>query len=79
MVRQEWSLIGLVVCGIVGISVLAPLAVSVGLSLFTGGSIDSSNLAISVAISAVISLAISAVFYRININSAKNFLRKAEV
>ncbi len=79
MVRQEWSIIGLVVCGIVGISVLAPLVVSVGLSLFTGGSIYTSNLAISVAISGVISLVISAVFYRININFAKDFLRKAEV
>jgi hypothetical protein len=79
MVRQEWSLIGLVVCGIVGISVLAPLVLSVGLSFFGGGSIDTSNLAITVAISAVISLAIFAVFYRININSAKDFLRKAEV
>jgi hypothetical protein len=79
MVRQEWSLIGLVVCVIVGISVLAPLVLSVGLSLFTGGSIDSSNLAIGVAISAVISFTISAVFYRKNINIAKDFLRKAEV
>jgi hypothetical protein len=79
MVRQEWSLIGLVVCGIVGIAVLAPLVVSVGFSLFTGVSYDVSNLAISVTISGVISLVISAVFYRININFAKNFLRKAEV
>ena len=79
MVRQEWSLIGLVVCGIVGISVLAPLVVSVGFSIFTGGSIVTPNLPFSIAISGVISLAISAVFYRININIAKNFLRKAEV
>ena len=79
MVRQEWSIIGLVVCGIVGISVLAPLVVTVGLSLFVGGSIDTSNLAISVAVSGAISLVISAVFYRININFAKDFLRKAEV
>lgn len=79
MVRQEWSLIGLVVCGIVGISVLAPLVVSVGFSIFTGGSIVTPNLAISIAISGVISLVISAVFYHININMAKDFLRKAEV
>ncbi len=79
MVRQEWSIIGLVVCAIIGISVLAPLVVSVGLSLFTGGFIDTSNLAISVAISGVVSLVISAFFYRMNINFAENFLRKAEV
>jgi hypothetical protein len=79
MVRQEWSLIGLVVCSVVGISVLAPVIVTAGLSLFTGGAISTSSLAIGVVISSVISLAISAVFYRININAAKDFLRKAEV
>jgi hypothetical protein len=79
MVRQEWSLIGLVVCSIVGILVLAPVIVTAGLSLFTGGSIGISSLAIGVVISGVISLAISAVVYRININTAKDFLRKAEV
>ncbi len=79
MVRQEWSLIGLVVCGVAGIAVLAPLIVSVGLALFTGGAIISSNLAIGVVISAAISLGISIVFYRINIGLAKDFLRKAEV
>ena len=79
MVRQEWSLIGLVVCGIAGVAVLAPLILSVGLALFTGGAIISSNFAIGVVISAVISLGISIVFYRINIGLAKDLLRKAEV
>ena len=79
MVRQEWSLIGLVVCTIAGAAVLAPLIVSVGLALFTGGAIISSNLAIGVVISAAISSGISVVFYRINIGLATDFLRKAEV
>ena len=79
MVRQEWSLIGLVVCAIAGAAVLAPLIVSVGLALFTGGAIISSNLAIGVVISAAISSGISIVFYRINIGLATDFLRKAEV
>ncbi len=79
MVRQEWSLIGLVVCGIVGVAVLAPLILSVGLAIFTGGAIISSNFAIGVVISAVISVGISIVFYKINIGLAKDLLRKAEV
>ena len=79
MVRQEWSLIGLVVCGIVGAGVLAPLIVSVGIALFTGGAVTSLNLAIGVAISGGISLGISAVFYRINLGMAADFLRKAEI
>jgi len=79
MVRQEWSLIGLVVCGVVGLAVLAPLIFSVGLALLLRGAIVQSNLAIGIAISAAISLAISIVAYRINIGLAKEFLRKAEI
>lgn len=79
MVRQEWSLIGLVVGAIVGLFVLAPLLLSVGLSLFTGGSISTFNLALAVGISAAISLGISIVFYRINLGIAADFLTKAEI
>jgi len=79
MVRQEWSLIGLVVCGVVGLAVLAPLIFSVGFTLLFGGAIVLSNLAISVVVSAAISLAISLVAYRINIGLAEEFLRKAEI
>jgi hypothetical protein len=79
MVRQEWSLIGLVVCSIVGLAVLAPLIFSVGLALLFGGAIVQSNLAISIVVSAAISLTICIVIYRINIGLAEEFLRKAEV
>ena len=78
MVRQEWSLIGFVVCSIVGLCVLAPLVLSVGLSLFIGGSINTSNLAISVGLSAAISLGISIVVYRINLGIATDFLKKSQ-
>jgi hypothetical protein len=79
MVRQEWSLIGLVVCAVVGAAVAAPLVVSVGLALFTGGAITLSNIAIGVVISAAVSLGITIVFYRVNIGLATDFLKKAEV
>lgn len=79
MVRQEWSLIGLVVCAIAGAAVVAPLILTVGIALFTGGAITVSNLAIGVGIGAVISVAITVIFYRVNIGLATEFLRKAEV
>ena len=79
MVRQEWSLIGLVVGAVVGASVLAPLILSVGLSLFASGTINTSNLAIDVAISGAISLGISAVIYRVNLGIAADFLKKSQI
>ena len=79
MVRQEWSLIGLVVGAVVGAAVLAPLILSVGLSLLTGGTINTSNLAISVAVSGTISLVISTIVYRVNLGIAADFLKKAQI
>jgi hypothetical protein len=84
MIRQEWSLISLVVCLIAALGVLAPLipyAISLFTSSFFGGSAstDLFSLAISVIISGIIASVITVVFYRININSANDLLRKAEV
>ena len=83
MVRQEWTLISFIVCAIAGAAVLAPVIpyviASLAPSLIPGLTASSFNLAISVIISGVISLAISAVFYQINIGSAQDLLRKAEV
>jgi len=79
MVRQEWSLIGLAVCGVTGVAVVAPLIVSVGLALFSGGAITLSNIVIGLAISAAISVGITIIFYRVNTGLANNFLRKSEV
>ncbi len=78
MVRQEWSLIGLAVGAVVGLAVLAPLLFAVGFAIFTGGIINTSNLAISIVISAAISLSISAVMYRINLGIAADFLKKSQ-
>jgi hypothetical protein len=78
MIRQEWSLIGLLVCGLAGLAVLAPLGVIVIFS-FLGGGINDSSLAIAVAISAIISAVISVVFYRINIGLADDLLKKAQI
>jgi hypothetical protein len=83
MVRQEWALISLVVCTIAGAGVLAPLA-PFALTMFASSFItitplSNLDLAISVTISGIIAAIITAVFYKININSAGELLRKAEV
>jgi hypothetical protein len=84
MIRQEWSLINLVACVIAGLAILAPLIPYV-IGLFAasliggGGPVGSFDLAISVIISGIIASVVTAVFYRININSAKDLLRKAEI
>ena len=83
MIRQEWSLISLVVCALAGLAVLAPLIPYV-LSMFLSSLIAIAQLSvldltISVIISGIIASVITAVFYRINISSAKDLLRKAEI
>jgi len=80
MIRQEWSLINLIVCVIAGAAVLAPLIpYAISSSSTAAASASSLSLAIPVIISGVISLIITAVFYRINIDRAKDLLRKAEI
>ena len=79
MVRQEWALLGSVVGVIVGAAVFAPVLVQYALSLYTGTPVSALNYAIGVGISAAISAAVTAVFYKINIGSAAELLRKAEV
>jgi hypothetical protein len=82
MVRQEWSLISLVICFVAGLAILAPLAPYL-INLFLSGFLPTVpasdlNLAISVVISGVIASVITAIFYKVNINSAAELIRKAE-
>ncbi len=84
MIRQEWSLISLIVCALAGLAVLAPLipfVISKFAAGFLGGGApaDPVLLSIAVVISGVIASIITAVFYKINIKSAADLLRKAEV
>jgi hypothetical protein len=83
MIRQEWSLIGLIACALAGVAVVAPLVpyfiALFAPSLIPGFAASSFILAISITISGAISLVISTVFYRINIGLAQDLLRKAEV
>ena len=77
MIRQEWSLIGLVACTLGGAVVFAPLVPYLLFRLFNIG--FSFNIVISTSISAVISAVITVVFYRINIGLADNLLKKAQI
>jgi hypothetical protein len=83
MIRQEWSLISLVACALAGLAILAPLIPYV-LSQFASSflpfsiSIGPVELAVSLVISGVIAAVFAVVFYRINLGSAKELLRKAE-
>jgi hypothetical protein len=76
MIRQGWSLIGLIVGGLVGVAVLAPLLPFIIISFLGGAAFYS--LIIGVVISAIISAVIAAIFYKINIGLASDLLRKAE-
>jgi hypothetical protein len=78
MVRQEWSLLGSVVGVVTGVAVFAPVLAQYGYGLYYNSSVSTLNYAIGVVISAAISIVITAVFYRINIGSAEELLRKAE-
>jgi ElaB/YqjD/DUF883 family membrane-anchored ribosome-binding protein len=81
MVRQYWALINLAVCFLVGLAILAPLVPSV-LSSITAGfglTLPTLNPFVAVAISGVIAVVIAVLFYKFTLDSAKEFLRKAEV
>ena len=83
MIRQEWAIISFIVSALVGLAVLAPLIPCI-FTLFASSFIaiapmTSLDLALSVTVSGIIALIITAILYRVNINSAKELLRKAEV
>ena len=78
MIRSEWSLINMLVCGGVGLAVLAPLLPYVIVE-FTG--IQAGlflNLPMAIVLSAVISAVLTGVFYRLALGNAKEFLLKSE-
>ncbi len=79
MVRQEWALIGVAVCTLAALAVFAPVLAQYAWALYSKTATSTLNYAIGVVISAAISIAISAVFYKINIGAARELLQKAEV
>jgi hypothetical protein len=78
MVRQEWSLLGSVAGITTGAAVFVPVLAQYAYGLYYNISVSTLNYIIGIAISAAISLIITAIFYRVNIDSAEELLRKAE-
>jgi hypothetical protein len=83
MVRQSWALISLAVCTLAGLGILAPIAPTVISSFIStvmpGFQIPSLDITVATVLSGVIATVIATVFYKITLDSAKDFLRKAEV
>jgi hypothetical protein len=83
MVRQYWALINMAAGALVALAIIAPLAPNVFVSvvdgIFPGFVIPSLNPFVATAISGVIAVVIAGVFYKVTLDSAKDFLQKAEV
>jgi hypothetical protein len=83
MIRQEWALISLLSCGLAGLVIIAPLIVYMlpllGLPFLSFAPLGLEMLAILVAVSGIIAAVFSVIFYKINIRSATELLRKAEI
>lgn len=83
MVRQSWALINLAACAIAALAVIAPLIPTVLstflASIMPGFQVPSIDAYYAVILSGIIAVAISAIFYRITLDTATDFLRKAEI
>jgi hypothetical protein len=82
MIRQEYSLLSFVVCALAGLAIIAPL-IPYALASFVGAFIPLPTfgpevLAICLAASAAIAIVFTTVFYKLDIENAKDLIRKAE-
>ena len=78
MIRTRWSIINLLVCGIVAVAVLAPFIPYAASLLFLGFPVIIDPY-IALAISGVIAFIITVVFYQVAVKNAAEFLSKAEI
>ncbi|MCL2431830.1 MAG: hypothetical protein LBH74_00595 [Nitrososphaerota archaeon] len=88
MIRQEWGLISLLVCVVAGLAILAPLVPYLlgtivgelgGLLPFTFPTMGPTELAVALLVSGIIATVITGIAYKINLNYAKELIRKAEI
>ncbi|MDR0797989.1 MAG: hypothetical protein LBE70_04690 [Nitrososphaerota archaeon] len=81
MIRPVWMLLSMVSCVLIALAIMAPLLLSV-VSSFLGefGIINfpTINPFISVTMSGIIAFVITGLFYKFNLDTAKEFLKKAE-
>jgi hypothetical protein len=83
MVRQKTAILNLIACSVAGIAILAPFipyVISSALSIFMPGlSIAFLDPYIATAVSAVIAVVLTVIFYRVSLKNARELLRKAEI
>jgi len=83
MIRQEWALISFFACALAGLVIIAPIIVYMlpllGLPFLSFAPMGLDMLAILVVISGTIAAIFTVVFYKINVGSAAELLRKAEI
>ena len=83
MIRPSWSYMSLGACALAALGILSPFIPSLLVMLLssnlTFASLGAIDFTIPVIISAVIAAVITVVFYRINLNSAEDLIRKAEI
>jgi hypothetical protein len=80
MIRPTWMIISMITCFFTALAILAPLTLSI-LPLILepfGINLPNINPFITVAISGIITAAITGFFYKFTIDDAKDFLQKAE-
>jgi hypothetical protein len=83
MVRQSWALINLAVCFLAGVGILSPIVPSVVASflgqVMPGFQLPTLDPIVAVPLSGIIATVITVIFYKLTLDTAKDFLRKAEV
>ncbi len=84
MIRQEWSLLSILLGAVTGLAILAPISPYLLTSLGEGFpfillTMGLTELAIGLLISGIIATIITVAMYRVNINYAKELIRKADI
>jgi len=78
MIRAEWGLINTLCCGAAALAILAPLLPYV-IASFTGLFNSFLTLYESIVVSGVISIVLTAIFYKMATGNARDLLEKAEM
>jgi len=84
MIRQEWSLLSILLGAVTGLAILAPIAPYLlanlnGIFPFAFPAMGLIELSIAVVASGIIATIITVAIYRVNLNYAKELIRKAEI
>jgi len=84
MIRQEWSLLSVLLGAVTGLAILSPIAPYLLANMgeifpFALPAMGLIELTIAVVVSGIIATIITVAVYRVNLNYAKELIRKAEI